>query len=90
MMSTMRRLSNTVTERYMEKTLFDSQQYEERAAERRTDNLYSPVEHDGGERGDYPGHVMKSSLYTTAALHPVATTLAAMGVGAILARTMRR
>ena len=89
MMSSMRRLSNTATEKVMEKTLFDAQQYDERATERRTDNLYAHVEHDGGERGDFPGHVMKSSLYTTAALHPVKTALAAAGLGAVLVLGMR-
>ena len=89
MMSSMRRLSNTTTERYMERTLFDAQQYEERATERRTDNLSAHVEHDGGERGDYPGRVMKSSLYTTTALHPVKTALAALGIGAVIAVGMR-
>ena len=88
-MSTMRTVSSTAAERYMEMTLFDAQQYEERTPERRTDNLYAHVEHDGGERGDFPGHVMKSSLYTTAALHPVKTALAALGLGAVIAVGMR-
>jgi short-subunit dehydrogenase len=35
------------------------------------------------ERGDYPGHVSESSLYTKASLHPVLT--AALAVGASLA-----
>ena len=89
MMSSMRRLSTTATDKVMEKTLFDAQQYDERSTERRTDNLYAHVEHDGGERGDFPGHVMKSSLYTTAALHPVKTALAAAGLGAVLVLGLR-
>lgn len=88
-MSTMHTLSQRASDRYMEKTLFDAQQYEERVTPRRKDNLYEPLEHDGGERGDFPGHVMHSSLYTRAALRPVATALAAVGVGAMVMAGMR-
>src|SRR3954447_17405652 len=44
------------------------------------DTLYAPRPGDGRVRGNYPGHVMKRSFYTTAALHPVRTLL---GVAAI-------
>ena len=45
----------------------------------RHDGLYRPG--DGGRtRGHYEGHVMRSSAYTTAALHPVATALIIGGV----------
>lgn len=90
MMSSMRMLSGRATDRMMEKTLFDAQQYDERVTESRSDNLYEPVEHDGGMRGDYPGHVMRSSVYTTAALHPMATALAAVGIGAAIALGIRQ
>jgi short-subunit dehydrogenase len=41
---------------------------------------------DGQIHGDYPGHVMKTSLYTRASLHPwiTAGVLAAVGVGAMV------
>ena len=41
------------------------------------------------ERGGYDGHVMESSLYTAAALHPGRTILAAAAVGAGLALAAR-
>ena len=37
------------------------------------------------ERGDYPGHVLKSSAYTAASLHPVWTGLLAVGAGLAIA-----
>lgn len=37
------------------------------------------------ERGDYPGHVLKSSAYTAASLHPIWTGLLAVGAGLAVA-----
>jgi NAD(P)-dependent dehydrogenase (short-subunit alcohol dehydrogenase family) len=47
------------------------------------DTLYAPRPNDGRVHGRYEGHVAKSSLYTSAALHPLRTILgaAALGVG---------
>jgi short-subunit dehydrogenase len=47
------------------------------------DTLWQPRSGDVSESGSYQGRVKKSSLYTTAALHPVAALLgaAALGVG---------
>ena len=36
------------------------------------------------ERGDYPGHVAESSLYTRALLHPLLAALAALSAGLLL------
>jgi hypothetical protein len=36
------------------------------------------------ERGDYPGHVAQSSLYTRATLHPLVTSVAALAAGILL------
>jgi NAD(P)-dependent dehydrogenase (short-subunit alcohol dehydrogenase family) len=45
-------------------------------------NLFSPLEHDGGERGkNWQGRVVETSAYSRAALHPGKATLAALGVG---------
>ena len=71
----------------MKKTQFKGQQMADvPALADRPDALY---EGQGAneERGDYPGRVMRSSAYTTAKLHPVATALgvAALGVGVALA-----
>ncbi len=41
------------------------------------------------ERGNYEGHVMKSSLYTQAVLHPVLADAAILGVGWALLSSLR-
>lgn len=44
------------------------------------------------ERGDYPGHVAKSSAYTQASLHPMVAGAVVAGVGlslALFARSRR-
>ena len=41
------------------------------------------------ERGRYPGPVLERSLYTSAALHPTRTALAAAGIGLALAAGVR-
>jgi NAD(P)-dependent dehydrogenase (short-subunit alcohol dehydrogenase family) len=76
---------NTVAPRAMdlalEKAGFDSQQTDKPYL--RDDNLFTPLQHDGGERGrNWEGRTKGTSLYTRAALHPRAATLAAVGLGA--------
>jgi NAD(P)-dependent dehydrogenase (short-subunit alcohol dehydrogenase family) len=81
-----------VADRYMRATMFDQQKRREASRPGRRDTLYSPSPGDGRERGEYPGRVMQSSLYTRATLRPVATLLgvAAVGVGmAFAARSLR-
>lgn len=79
-------------ERALEKKGFDSQMTG-RSAFGRGDNLFRPVEHDGGERGhNWQGRVSERSPYTRAALRPGAA-LAMLGVGAAViagARALRR
>jgi len=81
-----------LTDYYMERTTSESQMTDVPVAPGRRDNLYEPVEDDGGERGRYAGRVSEHSLYTHAALHPRQTLLAASAVGlAFLAgRRLRR
>jgi NAD(P)-dependent dehydrogenase (short-subunit alcohol dehydrogenase family) len=43
--------------------------------------LYQPGSPELRERGEYPGRVLRSSVYTQAALHPVWAGLIAVGVG---------
>ena len=81
-----------VADRYMRATMFDQQKRREASRPGRRDTLYSPSSGDARERGEYPGRVMQSSLYTRATLRPVATLLgvAAVGVGmAFAARSLR-
>ncbi|HEV2862686.1 MAG TPA: SDR family oxidoreductase [Pyrinomonadaceae bacterium] len=74
-----------LTDKVMEAALFDLQQRADGPApEYRADSLYAPSE-DGEERGDYPGHVAESSLYTKAALHPLLAGALVFGAGLALA-----
>lgn len=70
MMTAMGNLSPRMRDKYMEAAMFDLQKRDEPSHLGRPDALYSPMRGSGRERGDYPGHVMRSSLYTRAALHP--------------------
>ena len=80
-----------VADRYMRATMFDQQQRDEPSSPNRPDTLYAPRPGDGRSRGEYPGHVWKSSLYTKATLRPMATLLgaAAVGVGLAIVRARR-
>jgi len=68
-----------LTDFYMERSMFDAQRSDTPATER-TGNLYAPAAEGGKERGEYRGHVMKSSAYTRAVLSPGKALLAA-GLG---------
>jgi NAD(P)-dependent dehydrogenase (short-subunit alcohol dehydrogenase family) len=71
-------------DRYMEKNSFEDQLAPE-PAEARADNLWQPMDYDGGERGQYHGRVVKRSIYTSAALHPVQAMFVAGAVAALIA-----
>jgi NAD(P)-dependent dehydrogenase (short-subunit alcohol dehydrogenase family) len=68
-----------LTDFYMEKAMFESQRSDTPAAGREG-NLYTPAGLGGNERGAYRGHVMRSSMYTRAAMSPGKALLAA-GLG---------
>jgi len=76
------KLSPSLTDKYMERSTFDSQKTDTALANR-ADNLYAPVEHDGGERGQFEGRVHEHSAYTGAVLHPKRASL--IGTAAIAA-----
>lgn len=68
------RFAPRLADKYMERWAFDSQKTEITTVPGRRDNLYNPVEDDGGERGrNWWGHTRASSVYTQAMLHPAAT-----------------
>ncbi len=73
------KLSPRLTDRYMERSTFDAQRTTKQLPPGRADNLYAPVEHDGGERGNFEGRVHEWSAYTEAVLHPKATAAIATG-----------
>jgi NAD(P)-dependent dehydrogenase (short-subunit alcohol dehydrogenase family) len=77
------KVSPKVTDRYMERTTFESQRSTRALGDGHADNLYQPVEHDGGERGHFDGRVHDWSAYTEAVLHP--KTAAAIATGAAVA-----
>ena len=73
-----------LADRYMERTMFESQQTDIPITAARADNLFHPVEHDGGERGrTWQGRTKGTSVYTTVALRPRVTAAAMLGAAAI-------
>jgi len=70
-----------------ERSAFDGSKTEKRPKD--DDTLYAPRPNDGRLRGNYPGHVQKTSLYTAAALHPMRTWLGAAALGVGLAAVLR-
>lgn len=75
MFTMIEKVAPSLGDRMKERTAFDGQKTDE--APRDDDTLYSPRPGDGRVRGNYPGRVMKRSLYTAAALNPVKTLLGA-------------
>ena len=89
MFTTMETLAPRLGDRFKGATAFGGQH--SGRPPRRTDTLHAPRGGDNRERGVYEGRVMERSLYTTAALNPVATVLgaAAIGLGVALASRAR-
>jgi NAD(P)-dependent dehydrogenase (short-subunit alcohol dehydrogenase family) len=74
---------------YMERWTFDAQRSDQ-PARSRGDNLYVPVDDDGGERGsNWDGHTRESSLYNKASLNPLAACAIAAGVAVALATAVK-
>jgi short-subunit dehydrogenase len=68
-----------LTDFYMERSMFSSQQ-SDIPSEQRQGNLYQSAGGENLERGGYEGHVSRSSVYTQVALSPARALLAA-GLG---------
>jgi hypothetical protein len=85
-------LAPRIADKYMERTQFNSQITDQPLADGRRDNLYAPVEFDGGERGrTWKGRTKSTSLYTWAARHPgLAKAATAVGAGVLLAAMTQR
>jgi hypothetical protein len=79
MISGMGVLAPRLTDRYLERSMFESQKADR--PPRASSSLYKPSKPFGRMRGRYEGHVMRSSAYTAAKLHPVTTALVVAGVG---------
>lgn len=70
---------------YMENNLFEAQQTGIPVSPDRRDNLFAPVEHDGGERGrTWRGRTKGTSVYTEAALRPGLAAGVALGIVALV------
>jgi len=69
-----------LTDKLMEAAMFDVQKSDRPKPANRRDSLYAPTK-DGEERGNYPGHVAESSIYTKAKLHPVIAGSLIAGLG---------
>ena len=85
MFTMIEKVAPSLGDRMKERTAFDGQKTDE--APRDDDTLFAPRPGDGRVRGNYPGRVMKRSLYTTAALNPVKTLLGAaaiVGIASVL------
>ncbi|HEX6909202.1 MAG TPA: SDR family oxidoreductase, partial [Longimicrobium sp.] len=74
-----------LTDRFMERSMFDAQMRDEPRRPGRRDSLYQPPLENGRVRGNYDGYVMRTSAYTKASLHPARTALALAAVGALSA-----
>jgi short-subunit dehydrogenase len=73
-------LAPRLTDKIMHAMMFDVQKSDRQKPPAREDSLYAPIE-DGDERGDYPGHVAESSVYTKASKHPLITGSVIAGLG---------
>ena len=69
-----------LTDKLMQATMFDMQKSDRPKPIDRRHSLYTHTK-DGEERGDYPGHVAESSIYTKASLHPWITGSLIAGLG---------
>ena len=86
-MSAMGYYAPRLADKYMEKTMFEQQKRDERE-QPRPDGLYSAT-NDPRERGPYPGHVMETSYYTKAAMHPLMTGALMLAVGLAATQAIR-
>jgi hypothetical protein len=65
------RVSPRLTDRYLERHAVEEQASGKPLPPDRRDNLYAPVEHDGGESGhSWEGRVLRRSVFTAGRLHP--------------------
>jgi short-subunit dehydrogenase len=85
------RLAPRLADLYMERWTFDAQNTDKPVGPDRHDNLYAPVDGDGGERGrNWTGHTRQRSMYNMVLLHPGAAALVALGLAAAVSSRLRR
>jgi NAD(P)-dependent dehydrogenase (short-subunit alcohol dehydrogenase family) len=88
MFTTMEKAAPALADRYKERTAFNGSMTDHPAKD--DDTLYEPRAGDGRVRGNYEGHVMKRSFYTSAALNPMKTLLGAAAIGIGIAGLLTR
>jgi short-subunit dehydrogenase len=77
-----------LTDKVMEWTMDDLQKSDEPPRDPNVSGLYQ-ASGELKERGGHKGHVMETSLYTTASRHPMATAALAAGTGLAIAALLR-
>ena len=76
------RVSPRLTDRYLERNGVEGQKSGKPLAPDRQDNLYEPVEHDGGERSHtWEGRVLRRSAFTAGRMHPERAAAVTVGLG---------
>lgn len=90
MMTAMKAAAPRLFDRYMEKVVARQQLTHEPTRRPRKDSLHRAHRSGEEERGDYDGHVMRSSAYTAAKLHPLQTVAAMVLLGAGVAMAFLR
>ncbi|MBW3628096.1 MAG: SDR family oxidoreductase [Gemmatimonadetes bacterium] len=90
MMTAMGKVAPRLTDRYMEAAMYRQQETDRPSPEQRRDSLDRPMKGDGAERMEYPRHVMRSSVYTAATLHPLRTAVACALIGTAAVLALRR
>lgn len=70
-----------IADKVMERTMFSGQRDTRRGRTRQEDNLYAPLDHDGGERGRWDGPVLERSVVPGLSDRRPVSALAALGLG---------
>jgi short-subunit dehydrogenase len=84
------RFAPRLTDVVMEKTMLGMEKPDEPTSGNPQESLYESKDSSMRERGGYAGHVMESSIYTKASLHPAVTGAALLALGAGLGYTLLR
>jgi len=85
--TTLGSVAPSLTDWLMQKTMFSAQRTDK--PPRTGDTIYRPSAYDGGERGGYDGHIMRTSAFTAARLHPVTAVAALTGLSLAVFGGMR-
>ena len=90
MMAAMGKVAPRLTDRYMEAALFRQQKTKKPSPKPRRDSLHRPMKGAEAERMESDRHVMRTSAYTSAKLHPAQTVIACAFLGAAAMLAFRR